>query len=402
MSPKLIKPDEQFYNMNKFINPNNNINSKNLDHYFENKHDINKSFKILNISNKTLQHDENIIKEINENKYVYKKYYNLSELSDPDNFLIFLNNINEKIKSLLKIPNNYKILWLQGNEEDNYKLIPQNIKHIFNNTKGCYYITGDTSKKAFYESKNYIESTGIYNIHNLPENFDFIYICSNEIYNGIEFRNNGLKFPNIENNNKLLIVDMTYDLFMKEINWSNIDICFSNTSINLGVNNLNLYIIKEYLYDKIIFNNNSPDKLKLIDNINYSDNKYIINNFQTINNILNYYIEDLKNIIQIDNVNQAKAHYIYDFLDNSKFFDSYIIDTKIRSNINILFKIKNGNNDINNKFIDHCYKHNIIGFYNDNLKISNNLLQISLYNNIYIDDVLYIVKVMKKFVEFLY
>ena len=383
--------------MTKFISPNN-INLKNLDHDFKNK--INKSFKILNISNKTLQHDENIIKEIKENKYVYKKKYDISELSNPDNFLNFLNNLNEKIVSLLKIPKNYKILWIQGNEEDNYKLILQNIKHIFNNIKGCYYITGDTSKKAFHESKNYIDSTCVYNINNISENFDFIYICSNEIYNGIEFKNNGLKYPNIDNN-KLLIVDMTYDLFMKEITWSNIDICFSNTSINLGVDGLNLYIINKDLLDKIDVNNDIPEKINLNNYINNSINKECINNFQTINNILDFYIEDFKNIIQIDNVNQAKAHYIYDFLDNSKFFNAYIIDKKIRSNINILFKIKNGNNYINNKFIDYCYKYNIVGFYNDNLKISNNLLQISLYNNIYIDDVLYIIKIMKKFEEIL-
>ena len=63
----------------------------------------------------------------------------------------------------------------------------------------------------------------------------YIYLCSNETINGLEFREDGLAVPSrTDTNNKIMVVDMSSDILSKRINWDNIDIAFACSPKNFG------------------------------------------------------------------------------------------------------------------------------------------------------------------------
>ena len=393
----------------QYIDINNIKINKLRDNYEGYSYDVyNNNYNVLNVSSESLHYNQDILKEIKEDIFSSKKYNSIFELSSRSSeFLNYIDNINKNIKYFLKIPNKFKIIWIQGGENDHYSSIPLNMSNIFDNVTGYYIVNGKLSRNAYNESKKFInskiltEDEFVSKIDKIREDADYLYICSNEMFNGTELNINKIKVEFLrELDKKLIIVDMCIDLFMKEINWNLVDIVTSSTR-NIGINGCNIMIIRENLLNKLNNKNKIP---YLLDWKNYIDQEYYNKPshfyFYLVDKLIKNYIDDMKNILQMDNINQAKAQYLYEYLKYSKNFKSYVNDSKKRSNINILFIVKDGNIKTRNKLLDYCFRHNIVGLRIKDDDLCDNkliLLQISLYNYITIDDVLYIVKVMKNF-----
>ena len=368
---------------------------------------------------------EKICQELNNKTIEYTFGNTPLEMShrSPE-FEKIMENVNKKIRFFMEIPDDFEIIWTQGGGHGQFSAIPLNMKRIFDDVKAGYMVTGTWSSRAFEESKKFINSINIcehfykekinkypieYNIlpsqFEIPDDINYLYICSNETVNGTEFRNSNIEYPSRKLlGDTKLVVDMSSDFLMKKIDWNNIDVAFACTSKNMGVAGANILIVDKKLLNKI---DTDIDVPCILDWKLYSDSKSLYNtpavfNFYLLDYILDNYIEEMKNITQMDNYNQAKAQYIYDFLDESKKFSACVKDLNSRSNVNIPFIVGNGTSKERTEFLEHCYNHNIVGlrtktpFSYESMGLKEPL-RISLYNGIKLEDVQRIIKVMDSF-----
>ena len=340
-------------------------------------------------------------------------------------FISILKNVNKNIRIFLKVPETFSIIWTQGGGHGQFSAIPLNLKYLFlENSKANYAVTGTWSERSFKESQKFLKSynsffknenelslsyTGIPNKFNIDKDDKYLYLCSNETVNGIEFRNDGIPYPDrsLLKDTKL-IIDMSSDMCMKDINWENLDVAFACTSKNLGVAGANITIIRKDLLEELENKNKLiPCTLdwNLYNNSNSLYNTPAIFNIYMIDKILNYYL-DKGGIEYFEKISKIKSSLVYDLLDNSKLYKPVISDKKIRSNINIPFIVGDGDDETRHLFLDFCYKNNIVGLRTKtpfNYKELNIIepLRISLYNGISVEDTEKLVKVMKQF-EYVY
>ena len=387
----------------------------------------NKLYKLTNVSPGPAVISPNVLKKISEELSNEEILYGSTPLEmshrSPE-FKSILNNVNDKLRNLMEIPEDFSIIWTQGGGHGQFSAIPMNMNQCFENVFGCYIVSGTWSFRAYNESKKFIKTKNItenyystfnYNIeyNKLPSKFEipkdasYLYLCSNETVNGIEFRNNGIQYPSREElGNTKLIVDMSSDFLMKKIKWDNIDMAFACTSKNMGIAGANVVILRNDILSNMKYNSNSAIPC-ILDWKLYADTYSLYNtpatfNFYVFDYILDNYIDEMKNINQIDEYNKLKANYLYDFLDNSKLYTTIVKDKNIRSNINIPFVVGDGSEKVRTEFLKHCYDHNLVGlrtqtpFSYDSLGLIEPL-RISLYNGIKLEDVKRIIQVMDAF-----
>ena len=102
------------------------------------------------------------------------------------------------LRDLMQIPNNYKVLFLQGGASQQFAAIPMN---LMKNRKAGYIVTGQWAKKAFAEAKMYGEAIELASSADetfsyipdcsdlaIPEDLDYVYICENNTIYGTKFK----------------------------------------------------------------------------------------------------------------------------------------------------------------------------------------------------------------------
>lgn len=383
----------------------------------------NKDFRMLNFSPGPTQLPPKILDLIKDDIFFNHSYgitpFEISHRCPEFNNI--LSNTNDNLRKLMKIPNEFEILWTQAGGHGQFSAIPLNMKNILNN-KGNYLVTGTWSSRAFNEAKKFtnaenslhtfyndlipLKYSNIPNKYNLKKDDTYLYLCSNETVNGTEFRNDGIPYPNREElNNTKLIVDMSSDFGMKQVEWNNIDVAFACTSKNFGVAGANITIIRRKLLEEIKKSKNNEIPCTLDWNA-YSETKSLYNtpaifNIYLIDKIIGYYLE-IGGIEKIEEMSKYKSKLIYDVLDNSELYHPVVLNKKVRSNVNIPFIIGDGNEELRSEFLDYCFTNNIVGLrtktpfnYTDFDMIEP--LRVSLYNGISIEDTLHLTNIMKNF-----
>tara|TARA_Y100000768_G_C23989409_1_gene691186 strand:- start:4932 stop:6260 length:1329 start_codon:yes stop_codon:yes gene_type:complete len=339
-------------------------------------------------------------------------------------FVNILSSVNENMKKLMKIPADFKILWTHGGGHGQFSAIPMNLMPLItNNKRANYIVSGTWSNRAYEEACKVINAYNSLNSDILPldhksitmdclniSNDDaYVYFCSNETVNGIEFKKDGIPYPDRDMlKGARSIIDMSSDFTMKNIDWTCVDVAFACTSKNLGIPGATVVIIRNDILDKVHNKNYIPSVLnwKIYNNTNSLYNTPAVYNIYIVNKYLNYYI-DKGGIDILEKESKIKSSIIYEFIDNSSLYKCLIIDKLSRSNINIPFFVGDGNSAIRSKFLHFCYMNNIVGLrtktpfrYCDYNMIEP--LRINLYNGVSIEDSLKLVDVMKQFEVLLY
>mgnify|MGYP001289478294 CR=1 FL=1 len=336
-------------------------------------------------------------------------------------FSEILKNVNKKLRSFMKIPDDFTILWTRGGGHGQFAAVPLNLKNL-ENVNGKYIVTGSWSSRAYNEAKKFINTTCTQKHHDkiplqftdIPDTIEindkdtYVYLCSNETINGTEFREDGVPYPSREENSTaLLIVDMSSDFGMKVIPWEKLDVAFACTSKNFGVAGANITIVRKSVLERIkdqnSVENNIPSVLdwNLYDSTESLYNTPAIFNIYLIEKVLDHYIQ-LGGIESIEYQSKEKARLIYNVLENCSIYSPLISDPKIQSNINIPFLVGNGEDVIRSKFLAYCYQQNIVGlrtktpFQYSDFNMTEPL-RISLYNGISIEDTLHICNTMITF-----
>ena len=244
------------------------------------------------------------------------------------------------LKKLMNVPDNYKIIFVQGGGTTQFAMVPLN---LMKNGKACYVETGAWSKKAIAEAKKYgevkiVASSADKNFSyvpdcsdlDIPEDADYVYICENETIHGTTFN----KLPNTKG--KILVSDQSSMFLSRPCNVEDYGLIWAGVQKNVGPAGMAVVIIREDLLtdDVPAF---CPTYL------NYKIHADKDSMYNTPNTWAIYccgkvfkYLLSLGGLEEVEKMNQAKAKVLYDFLDSSKLFKGSVVKED-RSLMNVPF-----------------------------------------------------------------
>ena len=256
-------------------------------------------------------------------------------------------DIFEKTKWLLKkvmnIPDDYKIVFIQGGATQQFSMVPLN---LLKNGKADYVVTGAFSKKAAAEAKKFGEINIAYdgsenNFKHIPTQDElkldpeasYVHLCANNTIYGTEWK----YIP--ETNGVPVIADMSSNILSKPVDVSKFGMIYAGAQKNMGIAGLGVAIIKEDLLQKVAAT--TPVLL---------DYKLMIENDSMYNTPPAYAIYVLGLVLEwIDSMgglevmqerNIKKANLLYDYLDSSDFYIAHS-DKDNRSLMNVTFTTPN-------------------------------------------------------------
>ena len=319
------------------------------------------------------------------------------ELSHRSNeFISIYEKAQNNLRKLLNIPDNYKILFMQGGGYGQFSAIPMNL--LSNpEDKADYIITGYWSEKAYIEAQKY----GNINIviktvqdripYNNEINYDptskYLYYCSNETIDGVQFDYT----PDV---NIPLVCDMSSDFLSKPIDVTKYGIIFAGAQKNVGIPGMSIVIINEKLLNQLNKNNSIPSILhyKLI-----SDNGSMFFNtpptFQIyVSGLIFDWLLKKGGLEAIQKENEDKAKLLYNQIDNSNGF--YINNVKNRSKMNVIFQLRD--KELTDIFLKKTNENGFVGLQGHR---SMGGLRASIYNAITIEEVQKLCDFMDDFMD---
>ena len=299
------------------------------------------------------------------------------------------------LRDLMNIPDNYKVLFLQGGGSTQFAMIPLN---LMKNKVADYIITGQWAKKAAAEAKRYgrvneLASSADKTFSYIPDvskikvsdDADYVYICHNNTIYGTTYHN----LPDTKG--KILVADMSSDILSQPVDVTKYGLIFAGVQKNIGPAGTVVVIIREDLItDEVLEGTPTMLKYKI-----HADNNSLYNTPPAYGiYICGKVFKHLKNLGGLEamkKLNEEKAKILYDYLDSSKLFKGTVIKED-RSLMNVPFIT--GNKDLDAKFVKEAKEAGI-----ENIKGHRTVggMRASIYNAMPLDGVKYLVDFMKKF-----
>ena len=299
-------------------------------------------------------------------------------------------------RKVLSVPDNYKVLFLQGGATAQFSAIPLNFMN--KNNKADYIVSGQFSKKAADEAKKYgdvkvIASSADKTFSYIPkitredirEDADYVYVC----FNNTIF---GTKFPYIPDTGDIpLIADMSSCILSEPVDISKFGVVYGGAQKNMGPAGLTVVIVREDL-----LGNAREDTPVMMDYKVQADNDSMYNTPPTYaiyihKLILEWVQNEIGGIENMKKVNLEKAAILYDYLDSSSLFKA-TAEKEDRSMMNVCFVT--GDKDLDALF---CKEAAAQGFVNIKGHRSVGGMRASIYNAMPTEGVKKLVEFMKEF-----
>ena len=306
-----------------------------------------------------------------------------------------IKDAEKDLRELMNIPDNYKVLFLQGGASQFFAEVPMN---LMKNKKAGYIITGQWAKKAFAEAKIYGDAVElassadetfsyIPDCSDLPitDDMDYVYICENNTIYGTKF----WTLPNTKG--KLLVADQSSCFLSEPVDVSKYGIIYGGVQKNVGPAGVVIAIIREDLITDDVLEG-TPTMLKYK---THADAKSLYNTPPAygiyICGKVFKWLKKQGGLEAIKERNEKKAKILYDYLDESKLFKGTVVP-KDRSLMNVPFVT--GDKDLDAKFVKEAKK---AGF--ENLKGHRSVggMRASICNAMPIEGVEKLVEFMKAF-----
>lgn len=312
-------------------------------------------------------------------------------------FEVIIQDAERNLRELMNIPNNYKVLFLQGGASMQFAMVPMN---LMKNRVADYIITGQWAKKAATEAEkfgkvNVLATSADKTFSYIPDmskikvsnDADYVYICHNNTIYGTTYHT----LPDTKE--KILVADMSSDILSQPIDVTQYGLIFAGVQKNIGPAGTVIVIIREDLITDDVLNG-TPTMLKYKI---HSDNNSLYNTPPDYGiYICGKVFKHLKKLggLEVMKVrNEEKAKILYDYLDSSKLFNGTVVKED-RSLMNVPFIT--GNKELDDKFIKEAKK---VGIENIRGHRTVGGMRASIYNAMPIEGVKYLVEFMKKFEE---
>ena len=306
-----------------------------------------------------------------------------------------IKTAEQDLRDLLNIPDNYKVLFMQGGAHLQFSMVPIN---LLKNGVADYIVTGQWAKKAYIEAQKYgkinkiatsEDKTFSYipDCSDLPisEDADYVYICENNTIYGTKFH----ELPNTKG--KILVADVSSCFLSEPIDVTKYGLLYAGVQKNVGPAGVQIIIIREDLIREDL-----PDWCPtMLKYKTHADNDSLYNTPPAygiyICGLVFKWLKKLGGLEKMKEINEKKAKILYDFLDNSKMFRS-TVEKNSRSIMNVPFVT--GNEELDKKFIEEAKNAGFI-----QLKGHRTVggMRASIYNAMPIEGVIGLVDFMKKF-----
>lgn len=310
-------------------------------------------------------------------------------------FETIINEAEADLRELLQIPDNYKVLFLQGGASLVFASVPMN---LMKNRKAGYILTGQWAKKAFAEAKIYGEAVElassadetfsyIPDCSDLPitEDMDYVYICENNTIYGTKYHT----LPNTKG--KILVSDVSSCFLSEPMDVTKYGMIYAGVQKNVGPAGVQIVIIREdLLTDDVLPGTPTMMKYKI-----HADNGSLYNTPPAygiyICGKVFKWLKKMGGLSAMKEYNEKKAKVLYDYLDASKLFKG-TVRKEDRSLMNVPFVT--GDSELDAKFVKEAKE---AGF--ENLKGHRTVggMRASIYNAMPIEGVEKLVEFMKKF-----
>lgn len=310
-------------------------------------------------------------------------------------FDAIIKGAEQLLRELMNIPDNYKVLFLQGGASTQFAAIPLNFMN--GSKKADYVVSGNWSNKAAQEAARYgdvkiVASSKEQNFSCVPEmdpkNFradaDYFYICMNETVHGNIIRD----LP--ETGKVPLIADISSCFLSEPLDVTKFAMVYGGAQKNIAPAGLTICIIREDL-----LGNAREDTPTMLNYAVMAKKDSLYNTppcWQIyICKLVLEWIKKIGGLTEMQRRNQAKAKILYDELDSSNMFHGTVVK-KDRSLMNVPFVT--GNDDLNAAFIKGCTERGLI-----NIKGHRSVggMRASIYNAMPIEGVEALVAYMKEF-----
>ena len=298
------------------------------------------------------------------------------------------------LRKLMNIPDNYKVLFLQGGASTQFAAIPLN---LMVNGKADYVVTGQFSKKAYKEAQKYgdcrlVASSEDKNNTYIPrltkadfrEDADYVHICfNNTIY--------GTKWDYIpDTGNVPLVADMSSCILSEPVDVSKFGVIYAGAQKNVAPAGLTIVIIREDL-----MGNSRPETPTMLDYKTMADNDSMYNTppcypIYVAKLVFEWLLEN-GGLEAMKKINENKAKALYDYLDSTDYY-SAPAEKEARSMMNVTFVT--GVEDLDKKFAKEAAA---AGFKNLKGHRSVGGMRASIYNAMPTEGVEKLVDFMKKF-----
>ena len=301
------------------------------------------------------------------------------------------------LRDLMDIPDNYKVLFLQGGASQQFAMIPMN---LMKNKVANYIVTGQWAKKAYQEASKYGKANKIASSEDatfsyipdcsdlpISEDADYVYICENNTIYGTKFK----ELPNTKG--KTLVADVSSCFLSEPVDVSKYGVIYGGVQKNIGPAGVVIVIIREDL----ITEDTLPGTPTMLQYKIHADNDSLYNTPPAygiyICGKVFKWLKKQGGLAAMKVHNEEKAAILYDFLDNSKMFKG-TVRKEDRSLMNVPFVT--GDADLDAKFVKEAKE---AGF--ENLKGHRSVggMRASIYNAMPKEGVVKLVEFMKKFEE---
>jgi phosphoserine aminotransferase len=306
-----------------------------------------------------------------------------------------IDEAEQDLRKLMHIPNNYKVLFLQGGATLQFSMIPMN---LMKNGVADYIVTGHWAKKAAEEASKYLKVNIVASSEdkvfsyipdvknlNISEEADYVFMCDNNTIYGTKY----YELPDTKG--KVLISDASSCILSEPIDVSKYGMIFAGAQKNVGPAGTVIVIIREDLIKKDI----DPKTPIMMRYDIHAENGSMYNTPPTYGIYLCgkvfKWLLNMGGLEVIHQKNIEKANLLYDYLDQSKMF-SGTVDKKSRSLMNVCFRSTNA--ELDEKFIKEAKQQ---GF--DNLKGHRTTggMRASIYNAMPKAGVVALVDFMRQF-----
>ncbi len=302
------------------------------------------------------------------------------------------------LREVMNIPDNYKVLFLQGGGSSQFSMIPLNL--MTKSGKADYIITGQWAKKAFQEGSRYgkaraVASSADKTFSYIPKTdksmfdpeADYVYICMNNTIYGTVYHT----LP--DTGSVPLVADISSCILSEPIDVSKFGLLFAGAQKNMGPAGVTVVIIREDLIGEPMDITPTMFKYQI-----HAENKSLYNTppcygIYMIKLMLEWLKNDIGGLENMKKLNEKKANLIYDFLDFSSLFKGTVVKED-RSLMNIPFVT--GNGELDALFVKEAGEN---GFVNIKGHRTVGGMRASVYNGMPLEGVEKLVAFMKKFEE---
>ena len=308
-----------------------------------------------------------------------------------------ITEAEQDLRDLMGIPDNYKVLFLQGGASQQFAMIPMN---LMKNRVADYIVTGQWAKKAAKEAEKYGKVTRIASsddktfsyipdCSDLPvsEDADYVYICENNTIYGTKFK----KLPDTKG--KTLVADVSSCFLSEPVDVEKYGVIYGGVQKNIGPAGVVIVIIREDLITEDVL----PGTPTMLTYKTHADAKSLYNTPPAygiyICGKVFKWLKAQGGLAVMKERNEKKAKLLYDFLDQSSLFKGTVVPED-RSLMNVPFVT--GDADLDAKFVKEAAEAGLV-----NLKGHRSVggMRASIYNAMPYEGVEALVAFMKKFEE---